>query len=91
VLLLLAQAAHLPPTQRQPAQSKYYLKQGGDKNADTQILMIPAASAPGKAIEKNAVVEGQRFTYDASYNVFRTQNEISSVERAKLLRRLGLN
>ena len=80
----------VPPTQRQPAQSKYYLRQGGDKNTDTQILMIPAASTAGKTIEKNATIEGQRFTYDVNYNAFKT-NEISSVERAKLIRRLGLN
>lgn len=80
-----------PPTQRQPAQSKYYLRQGGDNKTDTQIIMIPASSNAGKAIEKNATVEGQRFVYDANYNVFKTQNEVSSVERANLLRRLGLN
>jgi murein DD-endopeptidase MepM/ murein hydrolase activator NlpD len=80
-----------PPTQRQSAQSKYYLRQGGDNKADTQIVMIPASSTAGKSIEKNATVEGQRFVYDANYNVFKTQNEVSSVERANLLRRLGLN
>jgi hypothetical protein len=53
--------------------------------------MIPASSTAGKGIEKNATVEGQRFVYDANYNVFKTQNEVSSVERANLLRRLGLN
>jgi hypothetical protein len=79
-----------PPTQRQPAQSKYYLKQGGDKKADTQIVMIPAASSAGKAIEKNATVEGQRFTYNSNYNAFQTQ-EIPSTTRTLLLRRLGLN
>ena len=79
-----------PPTQRQPAQSKYYLKQGGDKKADTQIVMIPAASSAGKAIEKNGTVEGQRFTYNSNYNAFQTQ-EIPSATRTLLLRRLGLN
>jgi hypothetical protein len=79
-----------PPTQRQPAQSKYYLKQGGDKKADTQIVMIPAASSAGKSIEKNATVEGQRFTYNSNYNAFQTQ-EIPSTTRTLLLRRLGLN
>jgi serine/threonine protein kinase len=79
-----------PPTQRQPAQSKYYLRQGSDSNKDTQIIMIPAASNAGQSISKNATIEGQRFTYDANYNAFKTP-EISSTTRALVLRRLGLN
>jgi hypothetical protein len=79
-----------PPTQRQPAQSKYYLRQGSDSNKDTQIIMIPASSSAGKSISKNATVEGQRFTYDANYNTFNT-SEVASTTRALVLRRLGLN
>jgi murein DD-endopeptidase MepM/ murein hydrolase activator NlpD len=79
-----------PPTQRQPAQSKYYLRQGSDSDKDTQIIMIPTASSAGQAIGKNATIEGQKFTYDANYNTYKT-NEVSSTTRALVLRRLGLN
>ena len=79
-----------PPTERQQPQAKYYLRQGGDNKTDTKILMIPAAGVAGKAIEKNATIEGQRFTYNKNYNTFQT-NEIPSTTRALLLRRLGLN
>jgi|688.fasta_scaffold03868_4 murein DD-endopeptidase MepM/ murein hydrolase activator NlpD len=79
-----------PPTQRQPAQSKYYLRQGADKKTDTQIIMIPASSNAGKALEKNATTEGVRFSYNKNYNTFDT-SEIPSSTRALVLRRLGLN
>jgi len=78
-----------PPAQRQS--SNYKLRQGGDKKADTQFVIIPTSSTAGKTIAKNTTVEGQRFVYDASFGGYRTQNEVSSVERAKLIRRLGLN
>jgi hypothetical protein len=79
-----------PPTQRQPAQSKYYLRQGADKKTDTQIIMIPASSNAGKTLERNATTEGVRFSYNANYNTFDT-SEIPSSTRALVLRRLGLN
>jgi hypothetical protein len=80
-----------PPSQRQPTQPGYLLRQGGDKNQDTQFVIIPTSSAAGKTIAKNATVEGQRFIYDASFGGYRTQNEVSSSTRTLLLRRLGLN
>jgi hypothetical protein len=79
-----------PPTQQQPTQAKYYLRQGSDSNKDTQIIMIPAVGSAGQAISKNATVEGQRFSYDANYNTYKTP-EVSSTTRALVLRRLGLN
>jgi DNA-binding FrmR family transcriptional regulator len=79
-----------PPTQRQPAQSKFYTRQGGDNKSDTQILMIPAPSNAGKAIQKNATIEGVRFSYNRDYNTFDT-SEVSSTTRALLLQRLGIN
>jgi hypothetical protein len=86
----ISSANTTPPTQRQPAQSKFYLRQGGDKKTDTQIIMIPASSNAGKTLERNATAEGVRFSYNANYNTFDT-SEIPSSTRALVLRRLGLN
>jgi murein DD-endopeptidase MepM/ murein hydrolase activator NlpD len=78
-----------PPPKTATPKSKFYTKQGKDKKADTQILMIPVNSAAGKKLQQNPNVGGQKFTYNKDYNVYQTQ-EVSSATRSLLLRRLGL-